>query len=105
MKKIAPLWKEYRKKISQLWEEYKQEKAQLLKEYQGKQTQLLREYEEKHAQLLREYRGNKVQIQKADLKEIKSLQAEIEARDRLLKKLMARLNQTKGKGDGSNEQR
>jgi hypothetical protein len=75
---------EYNLTVAQLWEEYREKKAQLLKEYNEKVAQLLRHYEEKAAQ---KKRGAK--------DEVKRLQAEIEARDRLLKELMERLSKQK----------
>lgn len=73
---------EYNRSVAQLWEEYREKKAKLLREYNEKVAQLLRQYEEKAAQ-------NK----KSTEDEVKRLQAEVEARDRLLKKLMKRINQ------------
>lgn len=72
----------YNHAVAQLWEEYREKKAQLLKEDNDKVAQLLREYEEKVA------RGRKNRVD-----EVERLQEEVEARDRLLKKLMERLKQ------------
>jgi hypothetical protein len=73
---------EYNRSVAQLWEEYREKKDKLLREYNEKVTQLLRQYEEKAAQKKRNTKD-----------EVKRLQAEVEARDRLLKKLMKRINQ------------
>jgi len=85
--KAIPLSREserikYNRSAAQLWEEYREKKAELLREYKEKVAQLLQQYEEKAAQK-----------RKSTKDEVKRLQAEVEARDSLLKKLMKRLNQ------------
>jgi hypothetical protein len=84
----------YNPAVAQLWEEYREKKARLLKEYNEKLSQLLKQYEEKAA-----WR------KKRDKDEVKRLQAEVEVRDKLLKKLMERLSKQKETGEVNHERR
>lgn len=83
---VSPLTEgEYNRTISRLWEEYREKKARLLREYNEKVAQLRGQYEK----AAWKKRGAEDRVSR--------LQAEIEVRDRLLKKLMERLRQAEEK--------